>query len=187
MAARRWARALVDTLTDEEKARESAIIVSQLITHVYSREPRVIMLFAALPWEPNIDSLRGLLPNLTFAYPRVVGAGEMRCHAITSSSDLERGAFGLQEPKETCPTLAPHELDLVVVPGWAFTSDGARLGKGGGYYDRLLADVQGEGATIGVCFQCQLWDTVPIEDHDRAMDVVLTGSQNASEANGVVD
>lgn len=66
----------------------------------------------------------------------------------------------------------PSWPDLVIVPGLAFTRTGQRLGQGGGWYDRFLADV--ECVTVGVCFAEQVLDDLPIEAHDVAVDVVVT-------------
>lgn len=64
--------------------------------------------------------------------------------------------------------------DVIVVPGLAFTAGGARLGQGGGWYDRLLADVRPDCVTVGVCFAEQLVDVLPIEPHDVPVRVVVT-------------
>jgi 5-formyltetrahydrofolate cyclo-ligase len=69
---------------------------------------------------------------------------------------------------------SPHEPDVVIVPGVAFTRDGHRLGQGGGWYDRFLHEVRDRCTTIGVCFHEQVVDALPVEDHDVAMDTVVT-------------
>ncbi|HSL73997.1 MAG TPA: 5-formyltetrahydrofolate cyclo-ligase [Ilumatobacteraceae bacterium] len=68
----------------------------------------------------------------------------------------------------------PAWPDVVVVPGLAFTADGRRLGQGGGWYDRYLAQVPPGCVTVGVCFAGQLVDDLPTEPHDIAVDVVVT-------------
>lgn len=68
----------------------------------------------------------------------------------------------------------PHWPDVVVVPGLAFTATGDRLGQGGGWYDRFLAEVPAGCTTIGVCFAEQVVDSLPVEAHDVAMDHVVT-------------
>ena len=68
----------------------------------------------------------------------------------------------------------PAILDVVVVPGVAFTRDGHRLGQGGGWYDRFLPRLPERCTTIGVCFAEQVVDEVPVEDHDVAVDVVVS-------------
>ncbi len=68
----------------------------------------------------------------------------------------------------------PAWPDVVVVPGLAFTAAGDRLGQGGGWYDRFLAQVRVDCITIGVCFAEQILDTLPAEAHDVTMDHVVT-------------
>lgn len=68
----------------------------------------------------------------------------------------------------------PAWPDVVVVPGLAFTKTGDRLGQGGGWYDRHLAQVRADCTTIGVCFAEQIVDTLPVEAHDITMDHVVT-------------
>ena len=68
----------------------------------------------------------------------------------------------------------PTWPDLVVVPGLAFTAAGERLGQGGGWYDRYLAQVRDDCTMIGVCFAEQILDTLPVEAHDVTMDRIVT-------------
>jgi 5-formyltetrahydrofolate cyclo-ligase len=68
----------------------------------------------------------------------------------------------------------PGWPDVVIVPGLAFTSNGDRLGQGGGWYDRFLSAVGPECVSIGVCFADQLVDVLPLEPHDVAVDHVVT-------------
>ena len=68
----------------------------------------------------------------------------------------------------------PTWPDVVVVPGLAFTAAGERLGQGGGWYDRYLAQVRVDCVTIGVCFAEQILDTLPVEAHDVTMDHIVT-------------
>jgi len=68
----------------------------------------------------------------------------------------------------------PVALDLVVVPGLAFTADGRRLGQGGGHYDRFLARLRPDCVTVGACFAEQLVTELPTEPHDRTVDAVAT-------------
>ena len=68
----------------------------------------------------------------------------------------------------------PATIDLVVVPGVAFTAAGHRLGQGGGWYDRFLTGLRPGVMRIGVCFAECLVDELPTEDHDVIMDLVIT-------------
>lgn len=80
------------------------------------------------------------------------------------------------EPDAASPVVAPAEIDLMLIPGLAFTRAGARLGRGGGYYDRYLARVSPGVIKIGVCFGVQLIEELISEIHDREVDMVVTES-----------
>ena len=97
--------------------------------------------------------------------------------AVSSPSELRPGAFGISEPP-TIGALEPDELGaaLVCVPGIAFTPAAVRLGRGGGYYDRLLAALDSGGVTAGLGYSFQLIDRLPEQAHDRRLDLVVTES-----------
>lgn len=90
-------------------------------------------------------------------------------HDPFGNDDLGKGPFGPQ-PGEDSPVLAP---DFVFVPLLAFTADGARLGQGGGHYDRWLAS-NPKAVPIGLAWDIQLRDTLPVEPHDRHLAAVVT-------------
>jgi 5-formyltetrahydrofolate cyclo-ligase len=75
---------------------------------------------------------------------------------------------------EDDPPPDPAAVDVVIVPGIAFTAAGDRLGQGGGWFDRFLAEVRPDCTTIGVGFQPQLVENVPTEPHDVQLDMVIT-------------
>lgn len=98
---------------------------------------------------------------------------EMVFKEITSFTQLESVYFGLFEPIEGQTIEVPKaELDLIIVPGMAFTSDGYRLGFGGGYYDRYLQDFK--GTTISLAFSSQIHNNLPIENHDIPVKTIIT-------------
>lgn len=75
----------------------------------------------------------------------------------------------------------PTWPDVVVVPGLAFTPAGERLGQGGGWYDRFLPRLRDDATTIGVAFDAQIVESLPVEDHDANVDVVVTESGIVTE------
>ena len=84
------------------------------------------------------------------------------------------GAFGIEEPGPQAELCDPGELDLIVVPGVAFTAAGQRMGRGRGYYDRYLSQPGVRAVKVGVCFAHQLVVSLPVEPHDVTMDRVVT-------------
>ena len=84
--------------------------------------------------------------------------------------DLEVGPFGLLQPFADAPIMVPQ---ILFVPLVGFTATGARLGQGGGHYDRWL-EAHPETRTVGLAWDCQLVDALPLEPHDRTLDAVVT-------------
>lgn len=98
-------------------------------------------------------------------------AGRVGAELLNGATDAVDGPSAGSIVRECLPEM----LDLVVVPGVAFTREGARLGRGRGYYDRYLSRPGLRAFCIGVCFAHQLVDTLPVEPHDRTMDAVCAG------------
>ncbi|SFP15829.1 5-formyltetrahydrofolate cyclo-ligase [Qipengyuania nanhaisediminis] len=84
--------------------------------------------------------------------------------------DLEVGPFGLLQPFADAPVLQP---DVLIVPLIGFTETGERLGQGGGHYDRWLA-AHPDTRTIGLAWDCQRVDSLPVEEHDARLDAIVT-------------
>ncbi|MED4127929.1 MULTISPECIES: 5-formyltetrahydrofolate cyclo-ligase [Shouchella] len=122
------------------------------------------------------------LPIMEYAYkqgkkvalPRTnMKAREMHFYFIQNLNQLELRPYNLYEPKENQSVyVSPKELDLLIVPGLAFSKDGSRLGMGGGFYDRYLPLFKGK--TVSLCFNEQLIESIPTEAHDMRMDLVLS-------------
>jgi 5-formyltetrahydrofolate cyclo-ligase len=88
--------------------------------------------------------------------------------------ELKKGRFGIPEPEN--PVWAgPDELDLILIPGIAFDRAGGRLGRGGGFYDRLLP--QYRTTRFGICFSFQILEKIPSEPHDCLMDFLVTDAE----------
>lgn len=145
-----------------------------------SRTTGTALFYAALPGEPDVWPLFGNCPGWTFALPRVLETEpKLECRRICDRErDLVAGRFGIFEPDpETCPLVPIEALDVIIVPALGYTPTGERLGKGGGYYDRLLGFPERRGRAIGVCFDCQITDSLPTEPHDQRVDLVVTESR----------
>jgi 5-formyltetrahydrofolate cyclo-ligase len=94
------------------------------------------------------------------------------CGLRDFDADLATGKFGILEPRPEAICPAADQVGAAVVPGLAFDETGHRLGRGMGYFDRLLQEVQ--GTRIAMAFDFQLLDEVPAEAHDARMDCVVT-------------
>lgn len=97
---------------------------------------------------------------------------------VRSRGELRTGAFGIPEPDPDLPAASASRLGtcLICVPGLAFSREGHRLGRGGGHYDRFLADIGPEAISVGLAFSFQLLDRVPHEGHDERLNFIATES-----------
>jgi 5-formyltetrahydrofolate cyclo-ligase len=175
-ALRVAARARLAQLGPEERRARSEKLLARLMELATWQAARRVAVFAPLPTEPDLDLLwaNDGLHGKECAYPRIAGA-EMCLWRVRGPEDLQPGRWGLREPALTATApMALAEFDLVLVPGLAFDGFGARLGRGGGFYDRLLAEKPATTIALGMAFAFQIVPAIPLAQHDAKMDVVLT-------------
>lgn len=115
----------------------------------------------------------------------VVETNTLELFHLTDMTELVEGAYKILEPKPELRHLPnkvvrPEELDLVMVPGTAFDLRGGRMGQGKGYYDRLLSTARPNAPLVGMAFECQIFDEIPVAPHDVFMDLVLTETRQIS-------
>jgi 5-formyltetrahydrofolate cyclo-ligase len=169
---RRAVRAEIAKLSAEERSALSSQIFSKIASLEQIKQASVVALFVALPDEPQTaDFIEQLsLQNKRVVTPRIEGE-VMNFYDI--SEGVEVGAFGIMEPLATTP-IDPAEIDVMVVPGVAFTRHGARLGRGKGFYDKYLSLSDFRAYTIGVCYPCQIVEELPSEEHDKMLDTIVS-------------
>jgi 5-formyltetrahydrofolate cyclo-ligase len=140
---------------------------------------RTILFYAPLPDELDIWPClaTALLAGKQAYLPRLDPLKKAYfAHCVTDpEKDVAIAPFGIREPGGHCPELPLNQLDFVLVPGVAFDPHGHRLGRGRGYYDRILAAVRGQ--TCGVAFDEQIVDEIPVEPHDVTVNCILTPSR----------
>jgi 5-formyltetrahydrofolate cyclo-ligase len=167
-------RARLAAITAAARTERSSQALVRLCSQPEWQRARVIMGFLPLPDELDLSAaLRDAIDaGKVICLPRylpekgVYGAAEYRGEALAA------GKFGVTEPPPGAPEVPLKRLDLVLVPGVAFDGFGGRLGRGKGFYDRLLAGI--DGLKCGVALDEQVVDRLPSEPHDVAMDFVLT-------------
>ena len=158
------------------RAEKSARLCDAIAASEAWRNARTVAIFAPQPSEPDIELLWTHGAGKTFAYPRVM-EGRLDLFRVASLHELAPGAFGVREPRaDLACAVAPDTLDLILVPGVAFTRSGERLGRGGGFYDRLLATLPAHTIKIGTCFDAQILTELPVEPHDQRADFIATES-----------
>lgn len=105
--------------------------------------------------------------------------GELELFHLEAMDELETGMYKILEPRSDLREVASKridvsELDLILVPGVAFDRRGGRTGHGKGYYDKLLENAKPETPLVALAFECQIFDEIPMQDHDIYMDKVVT-------------
>ena len=108
------------------------------------------------------------------AYPRLTRGSRVLTFHRCAEADFVKGPLGLREPAAHLPLVELTEIDVWLVPGVAFTRDGERLGRGGGYYDATLALARPDALKIGIAFECCVVGGFPTEPHDVRMNWVVT-------------
>ena len=134
-------------------------------------EVKTVAIYAALPGE--IDLLSLISPAKTWVLPRVSGHDLILHQVRNRNTDLSLGAFGIREPTESLPVVAPDQIDAFFCPGLAFDASGRRLGRGKGFYDRMLENARPDSLKIGICHPFQIVPTLACEPHDIRMDHVI--------------
>ncbi len=131
--------------------------------------------FVSEPWLQQVlrDNKRLLLPKVNAARSDLDVY-----HVENVDMQLAPGAYGIREPlPERCMTASPVEADFVLLPGVAFARDGARLGYGGGFYDKLLARMTHHPALVAAAFAMQVIKGIPQEPTDRKVEWLVTENE----------
>ena len=173
---REQVRGIFEKMFLAERAGASLHVCARLELQPIWREAKTILFYAPLPEEPDIwkllkDSIAAGKSVLLPRFSREQNRYEV-CQIKDAVKEVISGKFGIREPASACAKNLLKQLDLMLVPGLAFDMDGHRLGRGKGYYDRLLADLH--GPTCGVAFDQQIVSHVPVEPHDMRLSFILT-------------
>jgi 5-formyltetrahydrofolate cyclo-ligase len=172
-------RARLARSTFAERDLASAQLVFLLEQSSCWRDSKVIAVYSPLPGEPDLGSL--IIPEKqtgkSLLFPRCLPETQaLELRHVAHTGALHPGPFSLAEPDpQQCPLLASHAVpDLILVPGQAFDRQGGRLGRGLGYYDRLLSSLPVTVCRLGVFFSWQEVVRVPREAHDQLLQGIIT-------------
>lgn len=159
-----------------DKPEKDAQICEEIICSDFYLFADKVLAFASTDEEINTDVIirDALMLGKTVALPVCKDdKGNMDFYVISSFSDLKEGFWGIREPDtEKCEKLSDFEKSICIVPALAFDKRGYRLGYGRGYYDIFLDKYK--GATVGVCYREFVCDELPVEEHDMAVDYLIT-------------
>ena len=170
---RQEVRRRIKLMSEQTKQQESATVFSAIEATPLFNEVECIALFAAM-WDevPTTQVLeRWRMMGKRVVVPRV--EGDIMRYYDYHPDRMTEGAYGIIEPvgdKE----VAAEDIDLMIVPARAFTPNGDRLGRGGGFYDKYMSLSDFRAVKYGVAFACQVFDSLPVDPHDIPVDGVFT-------------
>jgi 5-formyltetrahydrofolate cyclo-ligase len=175
-ALRKQIHTLLQKISPATRTTASAQICERLKEQSFFQSAATVLFFAPLPGEADAWPLleETLAAGKTAALPRFDPAEQsyVACRMQNLRTEIVAGQFGIREPGPGCVEIPFGRLDLILVPGVAFDLRGSRLGRGKGFYDRLLAEIR--GVKCGVAFDEQIVDEVPAGNLDVPVDFILT-------------
>jgi 5-formyltetrahydrofolate cyclo-ligase len=147
-------------------------VVDRLFEFLAPRLPGTIAAYLAIGHEPDLEALWNRLPGWRWVLPRIEDDETLTFR----DRDVEREEhrWGITQPVGSGPSIRIPELDVILVPALAFDRSGARLGRGGGYYDRVLATRRPGSHAIGVSTKARVVESIPVEPHDQPVDWLAT-------------
>jgi len=171
---RRVIRAKEVSLSEKYKTASSAAITAHLLGMPEYQAADTVFCFVSTAGEIDTHGIlaAALADGKTLCVPLCVGKGVMELRQITDLSQLQPGSYGILEPAADAPAISTDDVDFAILPCTTCSHGGARLGKGGGYYDRFLSHYR--GGTVLLCREKLIRDEIPVEPHDYPVPWVLT-------------
>ena len=138
------------------------------------KEANTIFCFVSTEDEINTRNIieNALESGKRVGVPKCIRKGIMEVCEIKGYTSLKDGKYGILEPKEECPLIKLEEIDFAIIPCVSCDREGYRLGYGGGFYDRYLANAN--FSTVVICREKILCDYIPHDDYDIKIDMVIT-------------
>jgi 5-formyltetrahydrofolate cyclo-ligase len=152
---------------DQEEA-----VVDHLRGWLGGRLPGTVAAYLAMGDEIDVTPLFDWLPGWRWVLPRVEDDGSVTFR--DRGVPTHRHRLGMLQPMDGGAAVPVNQIDVFLVPGVAFDTDGNRLGRGSGYYDRILRDARADTVTIGVTSNDRMVESIPMDEHDQAVGWVVT-------------
>ena len=163
-------------LSQEQKQAMDRALTERILKHPFYQEAKVIATYLSFPHEFQTQGLikQALKEGKKVLIPKTYPKGRME-FVVYDPQQLAKTSFGLLEPQGDLEVVEPSQIDLIHVPGLAFTTEGYRIGYGGGYYDRYLEHFAGH--TMSTIYPCQVPE-FNLENRDIPVQEVLTYEGN---------
>ena len=158
-------------LSQEQKQAMDQALTERFLNHPFYQEAKIIATYLSFPHEFQTQELieQALKDGKKVLIPKTYPKGRMD-FVVYDPQQLAKTSFGLLEPQGDLEVVEPSQIDLIHVPGLAFTTEGYRIGYGGGYYDRYLEHFAGH--TMSTIYPCQVQE-FNFENHDIPVQEVL--------------
>ena len=158
-------------LSQEQKQAMDRALTKRFLNHPFYQEAKTIATYLSFPHEFQTQELieQALKDGKKVLIPKTYPKGRME-FVVYNPQQLAKTSFGLLEPQGDLEVVEPSQIDLIHVPGLAFTTEGYRIGYGGGYYDRYLEHFAGH--TMSTIYPCQVQE-FNFENHDIPVQEVL--------------
>jgi 5-formyltetrahydrofolate cyclo-ligase len=171
-------RQLLKTQEEEDRLRKSSLILDKLMATPEFQASKTILFYASFGGEVETFAMmkKAMALGKRVALPLILKDQRGMIPKLINNleEDLENGPYGIRQPRAMAAgDLRAGELDLAIVPGLAFDRKGNRLGRGAGYYDRFLASLPRDIPSIGLGFDFQLRDDLPVSGHDVPLSRII--------------
>ena len=164
---------------EEDRERKSGVILEKLFTDPGFQCSHTILFYASFAGEVDTFDMmkraqkqgkRIALPAISLPQKTMIP-----CFVNNLDEELEKGPYGIRQPRTSrARALTVDEIDLSIVPGVAFDKQNHRLGRGAGYYDRFLSSFPPGKLAIGLAYDFQIVDSLPVEEHDISVTRVIS-------------
>jgi 5-formyltetrahydrofolate cyclo-ligase len=182
---RRQMRKVLSAMGAEERQERSRRLCENVVALPEWQDARCIALFSPMNVEPDLHLLweTGAFAEKTVAYSRIE-EGDLEFYAVEDPRELQEEQTLLAAATQPVTIAVPEargdrrvaveRMDVVLIPGLAFTQQGERLGKGGGFYDRFLSRADFDAVSVGIAYDLQVLEKIPTEAHDCRVNKVVT-------------
>jgi len=178
---RKEIREKLNRQTEAERKQKSLAIKERFFKLTEFKKAKIIMLYVSTEFEVDTKGMidDALTMGKRIAVPYIIGNEKKMVPSLIKDrlKDLAEGPYGIYQPRgDSYVQLEPSKIELVAVPGLAFTKEGIRLGRGGGYYDRFLKALPKETHAVGIAFDLQVYRELPHGQQDISVKKLITES-----------
>jgi 5-formyltetrahydrofolate cyclo-ligase len=174
---REYMKSLRCSISIEEKDKKDRSIFNKVVNNKQYIEAETIMAYVSFGLEVDTISIikNALDNNKIVCVPKIINKKDgMKAVKIEKLEDLIKNKFGILEPLSFDKEINGKDIDLFFVPGLAFDKNGGRIGYGAGYYDRFLKNSKDNSLKIGLAYDFQVIDNVPMAENDIYLDIIIS-------------